>query len=226
MDKRDAIAAATIMCHMTAGVDRLVVSLDAHVSSGPINPATGQEWGPGEMQRACDEDGACSLGVITDTIVTNEFRSDGTAQMVERLYHVHEHETGGTIGWVRTESVDERQEGTALQGRIVDALRAAMADRNRMTPADVVAEARALGGPTDPVELEVHQRLAVTKFLAVTLGGGVSPHFTDEIAARFGDLITDSLSEAAVKEFCESPAGQLVPLLREKFGLDMPLEDW
>lgn len=49
--------------------DAIIWCTDAHGANTPINPATGKEWGPGEMQNACDTEGACAVGVLQDVIV-------------------------------------------------------------------------------------------------------------------------------------------------------------
>jgi hypothetical protein len=42
--------------------DAIIWAADAHAANSPINPATGEEWGPGGMQNACDNEGACAVG--------------------------------------------------------------------------------------------------------------------------------------------------------------------
>jgi hypothetical protein len=49
--------------------DSVVWAADAHVTNTQINPATGEKWGPNEMQNACDNEGACAVGILRDCIL-------------------------------------------------------------------------------------------------------------------------------------------------------------
>jgi hypothetical protein len=49
--------------------DSIIWCTDAHGANTPINPATGKEWGPGGMQNACDNEGACAVGVLHDIVM-------------------------------------------------------------------------------------------------------------------------------------------------------------
>lgn len=69
--------------------DRIVMMLDAHVTKNMTNPKTGEPWGPGEMQAACDDDGACDIGLITDCLVVNDVSRDGNFTMHTLPYHVN-----------------------------------------------------------------------------------------------------------------------------------------
>lgn len=61
---------------------------DAHVTTATINPSTGEQWKPGEMQAAC-ENGACDLGLITDCLMVVDAQRDGLLEMRTLPYHVH-----------------------------------------------------------------------------------------------------------------------------------------
>lgn len=104
--------------------DRIIVSLDSHYTTQANNPSTGKPWGPGEMQKACDEDGACSLGIITDALVINTVTKDSLT-MYTLPYHVDK--DAKQVHWQRNEDTDS--EGATLEGLVPDVLRAAFQGR-------------------------------------------------------------------------------------------------
>lgn len=109
--------------------DRIVLMLDAHVTSTMTNPKTGKDWGPGEMQAACDEDGACDLGLITDCLVINDVTRDGDFTLHTLPYHVNK--DAKEVHWQAGEHdrhMKEDEEAT-LQGIVPETLRAAFAEK-------------------------------------------------------------------------------------------------
>lgn len=110
-----------------AGLSADVVTLtnDAHVTQSMTNPRTGERWGPGEMQQACDEDGACDVGLITDTLWTAAIGRDGAIVGHNAPYHVHKGKH--TMTWVKNDqAMDERNTANRLTGIVPDAMREAM----------------------------------------------------------------------------------------------------
>lgn len=106
--------------------DAVVLCLDSHYTQQPINPATGKQWGPGEMQKACDEDGACSTGIITDCLVVMEQHRDGTHRQAILPYHVDKE--SGKVHWHDPERIDPTnifEPGAMVDGLVIDACRAA-----------------------------------------------------------------------------------------------------
>lgn len=49
------------------GADTIILVMDAHVA--PVKPEEAGQYRPGEMQRRCDEEGACELGLMTDALI-------------------------------------------------------------------------------------------------------------------------------------------------------------
>ena len=104
--------------------DKISMVMDAHMASAPVNPKTGKEWGPGEMQRACHEDGACAVGLITDCLlVMDAYR---TGRIVQSTLPYHVHAEAKTVRWVVDEHVgtlDTDTPNNELQGIVPDAVR-------------------------------------------------------------------------------------------------------
>lgn len=107
LERDDALSVAMILI---PGLDVESVSLmtDAHVTSSPVNPATGEAWGHLGMQNACDNDGACSLGVITDCLTISGVHADGRAWNAIRTYHVNPRLK--QVHWVPEQYADLLQE--------------------------------------------------------------------------------------------------------------------
>jgi hypothetical protein len=79
------------------GADELWLVTDAHMSHSGVD-AQGEPWAPGGMQQACDNDGACALGLITDCINVAGVERSGRHWMLVLPYHVHK--TERTVRWV------------------------------------------------------------------------------------------------------------------------------
>lgn len=107
--------------------DRIVMMLDAHVTKNMTNPKTGKPWGPGEMQAACDDDGACNLGLITDCLVINDVSRDGNFTMHTLPYHVNK--DAKEVHWQEGENEHTMKEDdeSKLEGLIPNVLRDAFA---------------------------------------------------------------------------------------------------
>lgn len=120
--------ALTVLPVLVGGLalDAIVLCLDSHYSQEPINPATGEAWKPGEMQKACDEDGACSTGVITDCLMVMEHHRDGFYRQAAIPYH--EDKDAKLVHWHDPELLFESDnEDTAeeVSGIIMDHVEAA-----------------------------------------------------------------------------------------------------
>lgn len=117
---------------LTAALQPLHVTVmsDAHTTSQPNNPSTGQPWRPGEMQKACDTEGACTAGVLDDCLVFSTVWPDGRVRMATRIYTVTKGEGvgGSTISWTGTAEdtiLDSLDDATAEPGGyMIDVLRA------------------------------------------------------------------------------------------------------
>lgn len=85
---RDMALAAIHFAIPRINADRSVSVMDAHVTNEMVNPTTGKPWAPGEMQHACDQEGACDIGTLTDCLAITDYRRDGTHAMTTLPYHV------------------------------------------------------------------------------------------------------------------------------------------
>lgn len=92
---------------------------DTHFSNQRENPKTGKKWGPGEMQNACDHEGACDIGVIQDAL--NLVHFDGMRfYMINLPYHVDK--DSAEVHWVADIDLGPALE---VRGRIPNTLRTA-----------------------------------------------------------------------------------------------------
>jgi hypothetical protein len=79
-------------CHMAVpgwSADYLVMLLDAHMADRAFQEKFGRMPDPGELQRLCDVEGACDLGLTTDCIVVLEAWRSGRQRMTQLPYHAH-----------------------------------------------------------------------------------------------------------------------------------------
>jgi hypothetical protein len=124
--------------------DRIIVVMDAHLSPIMENPTTGQPWGPGEMSKACHDDGLCGTNVITDCLIVNDVHRDGAYAMHTLTYHVDEaaRQKGDAPVGVHWQpdgddysfSTDGDGKMTALEGLVPDALREAFKQDQLVRP--------------------------------------------------------------------------------------------
>lgn len=212
VNKYDAIAIVTLGVRFL-DADEVVVSLDSHMTSNPLNPKTGEPWGPNEMQNLCNDEGACDTGIITDAITTIRIGPDRPSAMISRKYHVN-HEKR-EVHWVDPYDcmVDGAQAGNSLGGFMVDSFLAAW-------DADVMA----LPAPAKPDgmsddEAQAHRSVVGFRLMAEVVGGAAMPleKLDDpEVAAVYEEYLT----EEYVERDMNGAMGLLVPLLRRRFGLD------
>lgn len=104
------------------------LTTDAHTASTEINPKTGERWGPGEMQQACDDENACDAGLLTDCIATFAMGPKGDRALYSAPYHVHK--TARTVAWQLDQamSFDPKAKGEKLGGFVADSMFAAFQD--------------------------------------------------------------------------------------------------
>jgi hypothetical protein len=81
--------------------DAVTLVLDTHYTASSLNPVTGKEWGPGEMQGLCDTLGYCEKGLLTDALYATCFERDGRWHSGLFPYHAHHSEPGkpGRMSW-------------------------------------------------------------------------------------------------------------------------------
>lgn len=97
----------------------IAATFDAHLSTQMTNPRTGKRWKQDEMQKLCDGEGACDLGLLTDCLMTSAVFADGKVAGYNRSYHLHE--AKGEIAWVSEgEAMGEGVEGATLGGYVIE----------------------------------------------------------------------------------------------------------
>lgn len=160
--------------------DRIIAVMDAHLARTTENPTTGQPWQQGEMQKACTEDMLCRSGVITDCLVINDVRRDGTYHMHSLTYHVDEAAKDAgepvSVHWQR-EGDDVHHlggDGERLEGLVPDALRRCFEQESKT---ELDALARGLNvAPKDAIA--ARDAAAITRL--VIQGYGVALAGSDE----------------------------------------------
>ncbi len=121
VDRDQALQAVTIAVP-GFGADAVILSLDAHMTSSPTNPKTGEPWGPNEMQGLCNDEGACDSGLITDCMMIQEVGRDGTWAMLTLPYHTHA--SARTIAWYpEVQRMESTVEGQEIEGYVADVVR-------------------------------------------------------------------------------------------------------
>lgn len=97
VDRDEGLAAAELAV-TGFGADAVTFITDAHMTTSPVDPRTGERWAPDAMQNFCDNEGACDLGILTDTLTAMRVQRNGHIQLCSRPYHVHK--TARTIAWI------------------------------------------------------------------------------------------------------------------------------
>lgn len=182
--------------------DRVVVAMDAHLTRQMENPTTGEPWKHGEMQKACHEDMMCRTGVITDCLIINDARRDGTYQMQTLAYHVDEQAKadGGrpvAVHWqpVGDEShvLSDDDPDARLEGIVPDAIRGAF-ERTL----DVGDELSALEEEFTEVEARAAKDAACIARLVMEGYGVAFSSSDEEHAATVGRLLS-GFAEAGIQ---------------------------
>lgn len=125
---------AAAMCQTGFDPDAITMVLDAHIHSGKVaegqtNEEAIEEYHkkfPKGMQHACDNEGACDLGEISDCLICHRIDREGNITMVTLPYSYHGKSAGQPFKWL---DEDERYKnmgelgGSSLTGLIPDTLR-------------------------------------------------------------------------------------------------------
>lgn len=123
VDRNLALKASSIL--RRGGADALILILDAHVRR--VDSENGDEflknYKHGDMQRACDEEGACELGIISDCLVCQRIDTEGNITLKILTYSYHGE--GTEFKWTPGDK-DEYPEGTTFDGYIVENLQKIM----------------------------------------------------------------------------------------------------
>lgn len=159
------------------GATEIFVSFDVHYTTSPINPRTNQPWksgeiggGKGDMQLLCDNENACSTGLITDAIMC---QSATREHMHYENHGYHVHKSAKTVAWHDDDEalrVLDTSTGGHLEGLIPDVIRDAfqqptLYDKSRMNP-KIKELLDATLEQLDPYEARLHRMLGVTALLA------------------------------------------------------------
>lgn len=183
--------------------DRVVVAMDAHLTRQMENPATGEPWKQGEMQKACHEDGACATGVITDCLIINDARRDGTYRMQTLAYHVDEQAKADgdrpvAVHWQPVGDESHMLDGDAdarLEGLVPDTIRGAF---QRTLDSDTDAELAAMEAGIDPVDARAAKDAAAIARLVLE-GYGVAFSSSDKEHAETVSKLLSSLAGAGIQ---------------------------
>lgn len=133
---------------------------DTHMAKTPTNPATGKPWGPNEMQNACDNDGACAVGVLQDALLLVRVERHLGMRTTHLPYDVDKAKRATT--WHDVVEFDAK--GMDVQGLIPETLREAFAERT--TRAALIAQ-NAL-----PIGLPERQQQSVDAVIVTLLKAG------------------------------------------------------
>ena len=140
IDKRYGLQAAS-MCQAGFDPDALTMVVDAHIHQGKRQEGQTMEEAqeeyhkkfPKGMQHACDTEGACATGEITDCLVYHRITRDGKITMVTLPYSYHGKDGGVPFQWLDGDerykdmgNMSETSEGVRLEGFIPDSLREIM----------------------------------------------------------------------------------------------------
>lgn len=138
VDKMLGLQAAT-MAQMGFNPDALTIIMDAHISNMDAKGKTAEEATaefrkkyPKGMQAACDEEGACAAGEISDCLICHRIEKDGKIIMATLPYNYHGKNGGVPFSWkeikgFKGEMVDDgKDEKHRMTGFIPDSLRKIM----------------------------------------------------------------------------------------------------
>lgn len=195
--------------------DISIVHLDAHSTSSLINPATGEKWKEGEMQKACDNDDACATGVLTDCIMTMAVFQDGHIESIERKYTGHE--KAGQMIWQEPIHMVEDGKDLRMEGIIADEMRVAV---DKTSPgSDFASHLTGLAKTFDvPVEHAYwHSVSLATKCMAGI--GAISAAMLAPPNQKTRDIVDDEISPESMENFMKGDMGLVLALLRGKWGL-------
>lgn len=118
---RDMGLGVALMGAGPVGADLIILHVDAHMTKVMNNPLTGEPWKPGEMQKACDDEGMCMTDILSDCITTIGVFKDGRVHQYSRPYHGHEKAGGMVWDDADVTSYVTGDEATA-SGLVVDTL--------------------------------------------------------------------------------------------------------
>jgi hypothetical protein len=177
VNKKMALYAANIF-RVGAHADALTIVLDAHIAMG--SAAEKYMKTPGSMQHACDEEGACETGEISDCLVCHRVtvgeKDNLNIQMATLRYGYHG-KNGPPFRWIDEEAV--QMEGAELGGYIIDSLKEIMLSASEKQK--LFTEAAHLMGLKNKNKILFHTTRAVLQ--ALVLNGFMviaSPEYVEQ----------------------------------------------
>ena len=138
---------AAAMLRRGMNADVITMIFDAHMSHGKAGESEEEftkKWKPGEMQRMCDEEGACETGLIADTLICHRIGEDKKIKMANIPYSYHG--KGSKFRWLNDPQgyheycLDENVEGVSISGNVPRVLRQIM-DLSSLLDDPLVSEA-------------------------------------------------------------------------------------
>lgn len=165
--------------------DSVIWCADAHVANQLINPNTGKRWGPGEMQNACDNEGACLVGVLQDCLlVTRVDRALGVLSYLNLPYEVDKE--ARTVDWATgpewSRSSWDSKSGGVVDGYIADTLMAAF--RVPILRHDLIAKAALPLGLPGAHQAAIDQ-ITVAGLSIVGMHAALIDTCTDQMVAEY-----------------------------------------
>jgi hypothetical protein len=139
------------MCRNLLGADEIIAVFDAHVRV--VEKKFLEDYEYGDMQKACDEEGACETGQISDCLSCHLINDqlEGEVQMMPYFYHG---KGGVPFEWRDHKGVGEKpqkpdDEGVRFEGIIPDSLKQIMSATPRVAEMNLQKVADAIGLPPD-----------------------------------------------------------------------------
>jgi hypothetical protein len=137
VDRDEGLKAVHIARHGLKA-DEFIVVFDAHVQSVPKEKAEEymETYKPGSMQKACDEEGACELGQMSDCLCCHWINEKLEAEVKILPYAYHGKDGGVPFNWIDFEGLGSASESasdlSAMSGIIPDALKHIMQENPKI----------------------------------------------------------------------------------------------
>lgn len=202
---------AASMCNAGFSPDFLTVVFDSHVSSqSKVEGQTLEEaekefakkFPPGSMQKMCDEEGACDLGVITDCLSCFKINKNGDVIFATLPYSYHGKADGRPFQWLPEKNmiINDKISDKQISGTIVRTLREIMKDGSIF---EVFPELKKMGFEDEERNLFHSSRamislLNATNFIVIDFVSGKHPEWINckEIAR---ETISDMIEAKILK---------------------------
>jgi hypothetical protein len=211
VDKNLGLEAASI-CQAGFDPDAITMIMDAHIRTSSLKEGQSAEEAmeeyhkkfPNGMQHACDNEGACELGEISDCLICHRITRDGNISLVTLPYSYHGKNGGQPFKWL---DEDERYkdfgslEGENVTGYIPDSLRQIMKTKPFVHEVAQLKEmADSLNFSPERVRFHAARALLTIlnskKFLVIDLISGTHPEWTD--ASRIGNEIISRMCDDGI----------------------------